>query len=391
MQLALFTGNMQNSGFHTFWTKAIFSLVVPFLLLTSACRLEEGKSGVKIYPENGATNVPVNTVIEIQFPSELGLTKDEMKAELFSVHECRVTAFDYLAPQKPAEPTAPATTENANADGTKDEAKKTEPEKSSAAGTKYLSKVNFFYANSEDKEKKIIFNYLLIDPASNASPLKPGDVNEAGEQAPTTYCVRVKKMKNKEGVVIPKTEISFTTEETASLEFSSKIQPEFFGNRLAVTMKSEVTGKDLKDFILINFRGQSVRPNDLKTKVTLCLQTEQESTNTDACKKFGEKVSADIYMLDGLVNEDGLVRSNYSLFAIAPRVKIVAGQKFKVVVNKDINQSEEANIGTDEAIVDVDEEPALNWHSAYREEVKDSSGKSPYTPHHQFFYIGSGS
>lgn len=57
------------------------------------------------------------------------------------------------APQKPAEPTAPATTENANADGTKDEAKKTEPEKSSAAGTKYLSKVNFFYANSEDKEK----------------------------------------------------------------------------------------------------------------------------------------------------------------------------------------------------------------------------------------------
>lgn len=382
---------MQNSGFHTFWTKAIFSLVAPFLLIASACRLEESKSGVKIYPENRATNVPVNTVIEIQYPSELGVTEDQIKPELFSIHECNVTNFDYLSPQKPADPTAEPAKTDTNADGTKDETKKTEPEKSSSPRAKYLAKVNFYYAKSYDAEKKIVFAYLVIDPASNSSPLKTAGVDDAGTETPTTYCVRAKKMKNKDGTVIPKTETYFTTEDTASLEFSSKIQPEFFGNRLAVTMKNEATGQDLKDFILVNFRGQSVRPNDLKTKITVCLQGEETSTNTEACKKFGDKVPVDIYMIEGLLNEDGLVRSNYSLFAIAPRIQLSEGQKLKIVVNKDINQSEEANVGTDETTIDVDADTTLNWHSAYREEVKDSSGKSPYTPHHRFFYIGSGS
>ncbi|MEZ4846701.1 MAG: hypothetical protein R2877_07140 [Bdellovibrionota bacterium] len=75
-------------------------MLIAFFALSS-CKLEDNKLQAKIYPENGATNVPVNTVIEIQYAKELGLKDDQMKKGLFSIHECEVNSFDYLTPKQP--------------------------------------------------------------------------------------------------------------------------------------------------------------------------------------------------------------------------------------------------------------------------------------------------
>jgi hypothetical protein len=363
---------MKNRGDHTFWTRATISFVVPLLVAVSACRLEDNKLQVKIYPENGATNVPVNTVIEIQYPNELGIRQDQMKAELFSIRQCTIDHFSYLTKQNTSG------TEKSSEKTNTDESKKDDAEKNTSDDEKF-PKVNFFYANNYDAEKKIIFNYLVIDPEERSSALMPS------EEVPTTYCVRVKKLKNKDGVTIPQKEISFTTEETPSLDFSSKINPEFYGKRLAITQPDASSGIDERDFILVYFRDQSVGPAQLKGKIKLCLKSTNISSTSGACKEYGEETPSDIYMIEGLQNEEGLVHANYNLFAISPRIELANEQQFKLVLDKDLNPAVEVRIGTSQALIDVDEDTTLSWHQEYTA----INGRNKYTPHHRFFYIGT--
>lgn len=376
---------MQKICTHTFWSNALAGLLLIFLFFFASCRLEDSKLQVKVYPENGSTNVPVNTVIEIQYAYDLGVSVDQMKDELFTVHECEVNFFNYLMPQQntPTQTNTDKTqsTENTKKnDSEKEKKESTDPEQSTKDGVKYLSKVNFFYEKNYDKEKRIIFNYLIPDVTGVSSPLKPA----------TTYCVSVRKLKNPKNEVIPQKEISFTTEESPSFDFSSKINPEFHGEHLSIGLKNEVTGENQQDFILIYFRNQKVRPSELRSKIKLCAKSETSSTTT-ACKDFGTEVPSNIYLLEGLKNMDGLVLSNYNLFAITPRVKnLQSGQEFKIVIDLDLNKSEETNLGTVEHSFTTDSESSLNWHSEYMDQIKDSNG-SVYTPQHRFFYIGSSS
>jgi len=374
---------MKTKGYHTQISKVLWGLGLPFLLTISACKLEETSLKAKIYPENGKRDVPVNTVIEVQFSNELGLTQNDIKPDLFSIHECEVNDFGFLLPQQAKAQTEAKPAENTNTDPNatdEDKQKNNEPAKSENEGTKLLSKVNFYYASNFDKEKKIIFVYLAIDPDGNSTPLKPN----------TTYCVQVKKMKNAKKEKIAMAESHFTTEDSASFDFSSKIYPEFHGDRLAVGVKKESTGEAMEDFILIHSRNENIKPGLLRSKIKLCLKSENVAT-TEACKNFGEEVPSNIYMLEGLKNVDDLVLGRYNVYAVSPRIKnLVAGQEFKIVIDLDLDKNEEANTGTVEHLFTTDDEASLNWHTEYLDQIKDANGPV-YTPHHRFFFIGSGS
>lgn len=82
-------------------------LFLPAIALTH-CRLEDKSGKAQIFPENGATKVPVNAVVEVQYPAELGIKDEQMKYGLFAIRECESDTFAYLKP-----PAAPAATTTA--------------------------------------------------------------------------------------------------------------------------------------------------------------------------------------------------------------------------------------------------------------------------------------
>jgi hypothetical protein len=354
------------------------------MLLSSSCKLEDNKLQATIYPENGSTNVSVSTIIEVQYPKELGLKDEQMKSGLFSVHECTVNSFDYMMPQKkqtthPATDPAAAPSEETSASN--DPNTSTE-NKSSNAETKFKSQIKFFHMHRQDASKTI-FNYLVISPDGGETPLKPG----------TTYCVQTKKIKNEKGETIGPKEISFTTEDTPSMTFDSKINPEIFGKRLAMTSKDEATNQYLRDFILVNFRNQAVNPTLIKSQIKLCLASEQMVSSSDECKDFGKEIASDIYLIEGLQGqgENKEIYANYSLFAVAPRVMLKESDQIKIVVNLDVDKDGEANVGRREEILEVDNDSTLSWYHEYMNEIIGENGKPIASPNNRFFYIGSGS
>jgi hypothetical protein len=349
------------------------------LFWISSCRLEDNKLQATIYPENDATNVAVNTVIEIQYPKELGLQDDQMKSSLFSIHECEIHSFDYLMP-KQKQNTTPATdpekTETtASTEPTKN---KSDEDQSANSETKFKSEVKFFHMHRQDSTQTI-FNYLVINANDQETPLKPA----------TTYCVKTNKIKNERGETIGPKEISFTTEETPSITFDTKINPEFFGKRLAPSIKDK-SGQWHRDYVLVYFRNQAINPFQLKSQIKMCLSSEEMVSSSDACKDFGKEIAFDIFLVEGLQNEDRNMYAYYNLYAITPRVQLSPGQ-IKVAINLDVDKEAEANIGTHFEIIEIDSDPTPEWRNEYNNEIKGENSKPVASPNHRFFYVGSGS
>lgn len=353
------------------------SLIV--ILTISSCKFEDNKLQATIYPENGARNVAVNTVIEIQYPKELGLQDDQMKSSLFSIHECEVHSFDYLLPKQKqtTNPTTdPAKTETTAS--TEPTENKSDGEQSTNTETKFKSEVKFFHMHRQDSTQTI-FNYLVINANDQETPLKPA----------TTYCVKTNKIKNTKGETIGPKEITFTTEETPSITFDSKINPEVFGKRLALSYKDQ-SKQWQRDYVLIYFRNQAVNPFQLKSQIKMCMSSEETVSSTDECKDFGKEIPFDIYLVEGLQNEDRNMYAYYNLYAVTPRVELSPGQ-VKVVINLDVDKEAEANIGTHQEIIEIDTDPTLGWRSEYNNEIKGENSKPVASPNHRFFYVGSGS
>ena len=174
------------------------------------------------------------------------------------------------------------------------------------------------------------------------------------------------------------------------MTFDTKINPEIFGNRLAPSFKDE-KNQWQRDYIMVLFRGQSVNPTKIKSGITLCLESDQAVASTDACKEFGKEIASDIYLVEGLQNQDNNMYAYYNLYAITSRVQLNPNERIKIVVNLDVDKEGEANVGKSEQIFDVDGDSSLDWRNQYNNEIKGENNNSIASPNHRFFYVGSGS
>lgn len=377
---------MKKHGNHTWKSLILAGLLLPSMLVLTHCKLTDDSPKAVVMPENNATEVPVNAVIEIQYPKDLGVSEGQMKKSLFSIRECEKSTFSYFNPA-PAEPAAaPAksdatTTSDANKNTT---ASSTPEDKTQTAATdsqtKYKADIKFFHSYTKDKDGNI-FNYLVVNPENRASPFK----------ANTSYCVTTRKVKNDKGEMIGQNETSFTTEESESFTFDTRVNVAFAGNRLAASVKNKDGTWD-RDYVLVNFLGQGINPNQLQNKVKTCLSDPVGST-TEACKNFGKDVTADVFLVEGLKKDadTGITTSSYNLYAVSPHAKLEKDQKYKIVVYLDLEKTEDVNMGSEETEVDVDDSTDLNWINAYKNDVVDEDNKPAYSPIAQLFFISSGS
>lgn len=379
---------MENRGKSTFKALLSMGLLLPALLGLTNCRLTETGPHANIYPEDGSTDVPVNAVIEVQFPADLKLDEKQMNKNIFSVRECTVSAFDYLDPTKNAKEQTQTAAPTATPDPTKktdQAATSTTPDKKEAAvnnqDKKYGATIKVIHEHGTDSSKTI-FNYLIINPENRDSPLDFGK----------TYCVHVAELVNADGVKIKQHEISFTTIESPNFAFDTDTNVEFLGNRLAPTIKGK-DGKFKRDYMVLNFRDQFIRPDQIKQKMKVCLADEKSMSTSDACKDFGKEVQFDIFLVEDLKGTPNgtstpLIRSKYGLFAVSPHLILTVGQKFKIVVDVDLTKNDVSSIGTRDETYIVDEDPTLNIDSALQD-ITDSDGKP--VSHVHYIQIGSGS
>ena len=386
---------MRVTRFNTFGRWTFLGLFLPFFALSSCEKLKDQIADAgphaTVYPSNGATNVPVNTIIEIQYPPEFGLKIDQMKKSNFSVQECENDTFAYLNPQNnQGDPSQPAKTETTTASTdtkTTDPTTGTETKKESTStpapeNNKYIATVKFFHTSSTDKTNRI-FNYLVIDPENRETPLKSA----------TTYCVKTLDLKNEKGEKIVKKEISFTTEESPAFAFDSKISVEFLGSRMAPTVKNKKGVFNDRDYVLMNFRSQYIRPSQLKDKIKVCKQeADGIVAATEPCKDFGKEVPSDVFMIEGFQATDGKnLLSEYNLFAVSPRVVLNPEDKFRIYVDIDLDKSEDGNVGLDWHDFEVDNDPTVNWINVYKNDAVDGDGKPRYSTLGHILPVGSGS
>lgn len=370
---------MKKRVFHSFTTLALGLTLLAF----SSCRLDDKGPHAEIYPQDGSTNVPVNTVIEVQYLSEFGLKESDMKESLFSINECTSNTFKYFTDAAKAKaPADPASTEK-KSDKTETDSK--DSNNDSVAEPTKGDKVNFYFRTLTDAGSQIIFNFLVVDPAEKSTPLKPN----------TTYCVEAKNIKNEKGELIKSKTVSFTTENEANFEFDSKIDPEFFGNEIAASILDDKGSLTKRDYVLVYFRNQSVRPQDLKKRITLCKETPDQTTITSqSCGDFnGKPVASDISLIENLKNDANKnIPSSYNLYAVTAHEIMKAGEKYKIILNMDMGSENDTNVGFSPFEFDVvDNLETLNWDHAYNTEIKDGSEQSIATPTKSLFYVGPGS
>ncbi len=372
---------MKTRVFHFFST---LMLGLTLLAFSHCSRLTNQGPHAEIYPRDGSMNVPVNTVIEVQYSSEFGLKESDMKESLFSINECTSNTFKYFTDAaKPKTPVDPASTEK-KSDKTETEDSKDSNNDSVAEPTKG-DKVNFYFRTLTDAGSKIIFNFLVVDPGEKSSPLKPN----------TTYCVEAKNIKNEKGELIKSKTVSFTTENEANFEFDSKIDPEFFGNEIAASILDDKGSLTKRDYVLVYFRNQSVRPQDLKKRITLCKETPDQTTiSSQSCGDFnGKPVASDISLIENLKNDANKnISSSYNLYAVTAHEIMKPGEKYKIILNMDMGSENDTNVGFSPFEFDVvDNLETLNWDHAYNTEIKDGSEQSIATPTKSLFYVGPGS
>lgn len=376
---------MQKCGFHTFKHWGFLALFASVSLLSSCDKLKDNSPHASIFPSNGSNGVPVNAIVEIHYPAELELSIDQMKKSVFSIHECENDTFAYFNPQNMKDPTKPESpTEKTNTEQPKEDEKKEASDKpveqSPQQQTKYKSSIKFFHTAITDESKRI-FNYLVIDPEGRESPLKPA----------TTYCVLTKELKNAKGEKIRQKEISFTTEDSAVFAFDSQVSAEFLGNRMAPTLKDK-EGKFHRDYVLLNFRNQAVDPSELRKQIKVCMETTTPDTASSACKGYGKEVASDVFLIEGFQqNTDGVTTSSYNLYGVSPRLILKAGERYKVVLDLDIDKNQDSIVGSDEAEFEIDSSSELNWKQVYQNDVMDEDGKSRYSPIGQPILVGAGS
>ena len=340
-----------------FNTHTLFYLCVVLLPFTH-CKVDDinplkqssGLSPVLI-PASGAKNVPVNAMIEIQYPHELELAENQISENQFQIHECESNAFSYFdTAATPNDPKTPATeTEK------KEETDKTTDKTSTQNPSTDLSQENqekyklikqisfkFFKAKSQAND---LFAYLIVTPSEEPSPLK----------SETTYCVFTTELKNSKGVKIKALTQEFTTEKSKSFSFSSTLEPEWAGKVIAPDIKATASNdttkkrskKSTQDYILIHFPGTHIKPAELKKNIHVCMETtvdKQENTETSECRDYGRKVPFEIQQIEAMSSRGPAqtILADYSLFAITPKEKPKDQKNYKIVLNQSANDDKES-------------------------------------------------
>ena len=367
------------------------------LMSLTHCRLttDNSQSG-NIYPPDGSTEVPVNAIIEVQYPKEFGLTDADMKHDLFAIHECQVQTFDYFNKDKTQTTnptTTPSTTNTTNSNtsgttsntsstGTNSQTNSTTPNQDTTTNKTIGANINFYVQSVLDPASKIVFNYLLVNPGDQDTPLKPA----------TTYCVDAKKIKNQKGVEIGASSVTFTTEDSDSFGFDTKVNGTFFGKDLVPSVTDKTTGRTRKDYLLLYLSGTPVKPELLKNKIRICKATANQATyDTATCNGFnGQPVTTDVYLLESLVNShDQMSTSHYNLYAVTPHDPMVVGDQYKAIFDTNLDENADTNSGVIEQNFDVIDSNQMSWVSAFQDQIKDEAEKSVYSKFSQFFYIGS--
>lgn len=356
------------------------------------CRLTEDSPKAEIYPQNGSTNVPVNTVIEVHYPKELGLTEKDMKQELFSVQECKQNTFSYLDPTRKKNPLEANAKKEGDATGTKkDENGNTVPDDSNNVGAESAQKIgnplHFYLRTVTDSKTGRVFNYLVIDPGTENSPLKPG----------ATYCVTAKEITNVDGVKIGEKEISFTTKKSIDFSFDNQVDITFPGNTVSPSLQEEGKFKQ-QDFAILYLDGSPKRPADLRSHLRLCklLSTEDASKpqvfSSDDCNgENGTYQPSDVRLVESMESINGYTLAKYNVYAVTANIEMKAGEKYRIIVNRDMGKNQGQAAGEDNFDFDVVDQDHFGWWKAYTELV-NVSGKpvAPANNSQLMFFVGTG-
>ncbi len=374
------------------YARILMLMTIPLFLMGSSTCKDDNELHGEVMPTDGADNVPVNVVVQVTYPADLALKESQMKKGLFSIHECQEDTFD-LTTKEPAkkEPAKTETTTEKKEENKDATAKTEEPKKEldltgqSSNEPELGTEVKFFHKKFTDTAGNI-FNYLMIDPDGRKSPLKPNQ----------TYCVKAASFKNGAGVTIAEQNSTFTTQEDATFQFDTQISPEFFGETLAPTAASKnKEGQNIasRDYVLVYFPNQIVRPEQVKSKIHVCIESEERTTTSTACSDYGKEVRADVFLYDSLRSnpETKLISSNYNVYAVSPKIILTPGIKGKVVLDLSTSTDEEGNIGMDQINFTVTDDSTLSWTRSLAEDIKDDEGEAMSTQIQQLFYMGSSS
>lgn len=363
------------------------------------CRLTDDSAKPDIFPTDGSSKVPVNAVIEIQYPKELGATEKDMKRELFSVQQCELSTFSYLDPTRRKSPTATTQNNTASNNSTSGSQQKDAngnpiPDTSNDVGAESTKKIgsplNFYPRVVTDKSTGMVFNYLVMDPGSESTPLKPK----------ATYCVTAREIKLANGMKIGQKDISFTTEDSPSVTFDNQFDESFPSTTVVPTKKDADNKFAQRDYVLLYLDGHPKKPADLRSHVRLCkiisneaAKTQGQYYSTDDCNGVnGVFVDSDIDILEPLETVDGHTLARYNLYAITTHTEeMKAGDRFRLILNYDMGTNQDTQTGEKEYDFDVVDQDFYGWQKAYGEMTDVSTGRKIATNTQQMFYVGPGS
>lgn len=324
------------------------------LLVLGGCLPEET---VTIYPSNGSGNVPVNAMVTVYIKASANVTAKDIRSNFFQMSTCEKTN------STESSSTSSDSTEQ------KDE-KKEEEKKTTTTGTKvnfYTEIVEHAEAIEEGPEgakQTGLLIYLIPEALANSDTALHPD---------TTYCVKSRPFKNKDGKKIAGAETKFTTESVASVLFSEQIDIDIKQNKVASN----------SDYIVLHFEEDAVDPGELKTNTTLCQQNAKQDSD-GPCEYYGKKVEYELFMFEDLIRpeEDKHHTFEANLFTITPRGEDAFVEEFKIVINPSIGSAEEPDVGNIEKTIRVDE----NKHGAEHLEAVTQAGQTD--TYYQSFRIG---
>ncbi|MCB1197244.1 MAG: hypothetical protein KDK51_02655 [Deltaproteobacteria bacterium] len=267
---------------------------------------------VKIYPSEGSTEVPVNTIVAIYIKPSANVQADDIKSDFFAMTTCQEA--DPLAQKQES-------TDNKNNQDDKKETKQSSPFTSTKV--EFYTQILEYTPESQTQQSSAgnpsegtgLLAYLVPKSTTDSdTPLQPG----------TRYCISSKPFKNKNKEVIAGMTASFTTEEIPGFLYNEDAEINITQDEIAAS----------NDYIVLDFGDKSIEPNTLKKSITLC-QKDTTQDNQGPCEYYGKKVGFEMFMFENLIRSDdqdyNSMQSN--LFSITPTGQDPSTEEYRIVID----------------------------------------------------------
>ncbi len=237
--------------------------------LASACK----KSNVRVYPESGSSDVPVNSAIMLIYDGHDYIDEKFIKKENYKLTDCTHTA-------SPSENSQSSKNEDSEKEG--EEEKPTEQQDSSEEIVEFeilpvIHGQAFDRTLDGDQKEKIRPTAVILVPKVDETKTTPLEIE-------TRYCVAYDTIETKDETFRGK-KISFTTEEETDFEFSTTATP-VWGHYRELEHEGENSRLSSEDAIVLKF-DRPIFPGDLEDQTLACkkpLETPQAETG---CGEYG--------------------------------------------------------------------------------------------------------